>query len=127
MTNFIWKLIDEYDTLPAAKSIECCTNTFRILCTNSIESIEVPSDDYKFRRDEILGVLNTLRYAMRSGKKILLLHNHIWYKYIRFLKTSETVEIFGRTEPIYVAYLSTADKKELLSREMLNNLIKEQE
>lgn len=79
-------------------------------------------DEFKFRRDEILGTLKALE--MGSGGpgdwRMLRLkpssHYDIsWLKYIRFMAVEE-IELFGRKERVYIAYSDCCGKFTQLSR-----------
>lgn len=116
-----WKYIDEYDSLPASDVIECDTRDFNLLCTEDRDAVnriikEVRQQigygtlsDCKFRRDEILGFLKSLEQATggkREWKCVTIGSNGYWAKYIRFLKTSEVVDLVGCKEPVYIAVAS---------------------
>lgn len=133
-----WKYIDEYDSLPAFDLVYCDTRDFYILGLNNqkatvhnvLKGIRHSANygtlnDCKFRRDEILGTLKTLENESGGkGKwRYLTTDSHPeWLKCIRFIKTTETIEVFNRIEPIYIAY-TTYNNYEILSRKILNEKI----
>lgn len=132
-----WKYIDEYDSLPQTDFIYCDTRDFHILCTNGDRALihrvmkginrsagNGTLSDCKFRRDEILGTLKTLENES-GGKgewRFLSFESHPdWVKYIRFIKTKETVELPVHTEPVYIAYINHGESYEVLSRNLLSS------
>lgn len=127
-----WKYIDEYNSLPAADFVHCDTRDFHILCVESEDTSKVLKEikkangtlsDCKFRRDEILGTLRTLENES-GGKgqwRMITTESHPeWLKYIRFVKTTETIELVGRTEPVYIAYSNRGNTYNVLSRKVLS-------
>lgn len=147
-----WLYIDNIDTLLATDYVHCDTRDFHVLCVNDDEyggSEKIKKlkklarnrchqDEFKFRRDEILGTLKALE--MGSGGpgdwRMLRLkpssHYDIsWLKYIRFMAVEE-VDVLGRKERVYIAYsdccgeftqLSRADlSQENLDTEHLNHI-----
>ena len=134
-----WKYIDEYNSLPATEFIHCDTRDFHILCMEG-DRVEIHRtmkgirhsaghgtlSDCKFRRDEILGTLKALENES-GGKgdwRYLSTKSHPgWIKYIRFVKTAETVDLLGRIEPVYIAYTTCGSTYEVLSRSLLSEEI----
>lgn len=135
-----WKYIDEYDSLPGTKFVHCDTRDFHILCSDDGTRQIVRSTlcalhklgdvrDAMFRRDEILGWLKSLEQGS-GGKgewRLLSFDFHgtdyepagknpmgTWIKYIRLVRTGETVTMFGRVEPVYIAYMSCSNEPCLL-------------
>lgn len=125
-----WTHIESFKTLPCADFIHCDTRDFHILCIDhdkpkdsDLQSlISRATDENKFNRSEILGLLTMLESAS-GGKRpwrVLHLKNKTmlgWLKYIRFVKTKETVDLGTRQEPVYIAYHESKNNYTLLSRQ----------
>lgn len=130
-----WKYIDEYDSLPEVDFIHCDTRDFHILCCDgdrvekhrAFKGIRHAAEygtlsDCKFRRDEILGALKTLENNSGGKGSWRMISTKIgsgWLKYVRFIKTTETVDLLGRTEPVYICYTTSGDSHYIVSREEL--------
>lgn len=125
-TNPTWTYIESFKSLPDTTFVYCDTRNFRILCIDDelsdklLEKIATATDDNKFNRSEILGLLAGLE-ADSGGKRlwrIIRMKNHPgWCKYIRFVRTSQTVDLGARTEPVYVVYMESRDELTLLKRD----------
>lgn len=136
-----WIYIDDINTLPAADYVHCDTRDFHVLCNDDkdchgSEKIaelkkqarhRLRQDTFKFRRDEILGVLKALEMGSggRRDWRMLRLkpsgHYDIdWLKYIRFVAIDEEVEMCGRKERIYIAYCDDCGRFVQLGRTDLN-------
>lgn len=124
-----WIYIDKYDSLPGTTYVHCDTRDFYITCNdaevdeNMSKFISAAKDHNKFNRSEILGCLKSLELGS-GGKGEWRMINlkkgyNGWLKYIRFVKTGETIELFNRKEPIYIAYTTSSDEPILLSRDDL--------
>lgn len=131
-----WKYIDEYNSLPATEFIYCNTRDFHILCMEgdkaeihrTMKGIRHSAgygtlSDCKFRRDEILGTLKALENESGDRRYLSTKSHPGLIKYIRFIKTEETVELLGRVEPVYIAYTTYGSAYEVLSRSLLSEEI----
>lgn len=129
-----WLYIDNIDSLPATDYVHCDTRDFHVLCVNDKEccrsekikelkklSKTPQPDEYKFRRDEILGTLKALELGSGGPGdwRMLRLKPEVrdisWLKYIRFVAVG-TVEMCGHDERVYIAYADCCGKQFRLSR-----------
>ena len=125
-TEHNWAPIESFETIPATTFIYCDTRDFHILCTSGerisdelIKKMGAATDDNKFNRSEILGLLAGLEVDS-GGKRdwrVLKMKNHPgWCKYIRFVCCGQTVDLGARVEPLYIAYIDRWDAFTLLKR-----------
>ena len=129
-----WLYIDKIDSLPATDYVHCDTRDFHVLCINDNEchgsektaalkkfSKTPQPDEYKFRRDEILGTLKALEMGSGGPGQWRMLklksdaQNIDWLKYIRFVAVG-MVEMHGRDERVYIAYSDCCGRMTRLSR-----------
>ena len=110
-----WKYIGKYKSLPCAEEIFCDTRDFHIKCSDDKEVAYKhlrdirhqvgygTLSDYKYRRDEILGILKTIEEESGGNHDWRCLYIKpikSWIKYIRFIRLNE--EVNG--EAVYLAY-----------------------
>lgn len=128
-----WLAIEKFNSLPKTDWIYCDTRDFAIVCTNSphkkcYENLRYLinnklTDDCKFRKSEILGLLASLK-ASSGGegrwRHLAFGDSWEWIKYIRFKKLPETIKTFTEDEAVYVAYLATGQNVRFLTRTELN-------
>ena len=118
-----WLYIDNIDTLPATDYVHCDTReSEKIKKLKKFIRNRLRQDEFKFRRDEILGTLKALEMGSGgpSDWRMLRLkpssHYDIdWLKYIRFVAVEE-VEMFGHMERVYIAYSDCGGQFTQLSR-----------